>query len=114
MSEIVELTSTNSHVLTSSSSGQNLVSLLSRKVVGQSTVTNIIVPYVYMFQSGLAPTGRPAVADLLHGSELNSMRRARCKQGEILARGKRDDGQGEVVVPLLQREEFSRRKCSAI
>ena len=34
---------------------------------------------------------------------MNSTRRARCKQGEILARGKRDDGQGEVVVPLLQR-----------
>ena len=32
---------------------------------------------------------------------MNSTRRARCKQGEILARGKRDDGQGEVVVPLL-------------
>ena len=32
---------------------------------------------------------------------MNSTRRARCKQGEILARGKRDDDQGEVVVPLL-------------
>src|SRR6185369_14795007 len=31
----------------------------------------------------------------------NPTRRARCKQGEILARGKRGDGQGEVVVPLL-------------
>jgi hypothetical protein len=49
MSEIVELTSTNRHALTPSSSGQHLVSLLSRKVVGQSTVTNIIVPYVYMY-----------------------------------------------------------------
>ena len=88
MSETVELTSTNSHVLAPSSSGQDLVTLLSRKVVGQSTATNIIVPYVYMYQSGLAPTGRPAgvflllgptgtgktrtveaIADLLHGSE---------------------------------------------
>jgi hypothetical protein len=60
MSETVELTSTNSHLLAPSSSGQDLVSLLSRKVVGQSTATNIIVPYVYMYQSGLAPTGRPA------------------------------------------------------
>ena len=38
---------------------------------------------------------------------MNSTRRARCKQGEILARGKRGDGQGEVVVPLLQRRSFS-------
>ena len=59
MSETVELTSTNSSVLAPSSSGQDLVSFLSRKVVGQSTATNIIVLYVYMYQSGLAPTGRP-------------------------------------------------------
>jgi len=59
MSETVELTSTSSHVLAPSSSGQDLVSFLSRKVVGQSTATNIIVLYVYMYQSGLAPTGRP-------------------------------------------------------
>jgi CheY-like chemotaxis protein len=66
----------------------DLVSLLSQKIVGQSTATRAIVPYVYMYQSGLAPEGRPAgvflllgptgtgktktveaIADLLHGSE---------------------------------------------
>ena len=66
----------------------DLVSLLSQRVVGQSSVTRVIVPYVYMYQSGLAPEGRPAgvflllgptgtgktktveaIADLLHGSE---------------------------------------------
>lgn len=66
----------------------DLVSLLSRRVVGQSAATKAIVPYVYMYQSGLAPEGRPAgvflllgptgtgktktveaIADLLHGSE---------------------------------------------
>src|SRR5712692_759462 len=66
----------------------DLVSLLSQKVVGQSTATKAIVPYVYMYQSGLAPEGRPAgvflllgptgtgktktveaIAELLHGSE---------------------------------------------
>src|SRR6185503_15449540 len=67
MSETVELTSTNSHVLAPSSSGQDLVSLLPRKVAGQSAATNIIVPYVYMYQSGLAPTGRPAGVLLLLG-----------------------------------------------
>jgi ATP-dependent Clp protease ATP-binding subunit ClpA len=65
MSETVELTSTNSHVLALSCSGQDLVSLFSRKVVGQSTATNIIVPDVYMYQSGLAPAGRAAGAFLL-------------------------------------------------
>jgi CheY-like chemotaxis protein len=68
--------------------GKDLISLLARKVVGQSAATNAIVPYVYMYQSGLAPAGRPAgiflllgptgtgktktveaIADLLHGSE---------------------------------------------
>jgi ActR/RegA family two-component response regulator/energy-coupling factor transporter ATP-binding protein EcfA2 len=66
----------------------DLISVLSRKVVGQATATSAIVPYVYMYQSGLAPEGRPAgvflllgptgtgktktveaIAELLHGSE---------------------------------------------
>ena len=66
----------------------DLVSLLARKVVGQSSATRAIIPYVYMYQSGLAPEGRPAgvflllgptgtgktktveaIAELLHGSE---------------------------------------------
>src|SRR5882672_5476461 len=66
----------------------DLITLLSQKVVGQSAATRAIVPYVYMYQSGLAPEGRPAgvflllgptgtgktktveaIADLLHGSE---------------------------------------------
>jgi len=60
MSETVELASTNSHVLAPSSSGQALVTLHSRKVVGQSAASNTIVPHVYMYRSGLAPAGRPA------------------------------------------------------
>ena len=66
----------------------DLTKLLSGKVVGQSQAMNAIVPYVYMYQSGLAPEGRPAaiflllgptgtgktktveaIAELLHGSE---------------------------------------------
>src|SRR5881296_3965052 len=66
----------------------DLVSLLAQRVVGQSAATKAIVPYVYMYQSGLAPENRPAgvflllgptgtgktktveaIADLLHGSE---------------------------------------------
>ncbi len=66
----------------------DLVTLLAQKVVGQSAATKAIVPYVYMYQSGLAPEGRPAgvflllgptgtgktktveaIAELLHGSE---------------------------------------------
>ncbi len=66
----------------------DLVTLLSQKVVGQSAATKAIVPYVYMYQSGLAPEGRPAgiflllgptgtgktktveaIAELLHGDE---------------------------------------------
>jgi CheY-like chemotaxis protein len=72
----------------STQASSDLVFLLSRKVVGQSTATKAIVPYVYMYQSGLAPEGRPAgvflllgptgtgktktveaIAELLHGSE---------------------------------------------
>ncbi|HSS18736.1 MAG TPA: AAA family ATPase [Pyrinomonadaceae bacterium] len=67
---------------------KDLSQLLSGKIVGQSAAMNAIVPYVYMYQSGLAPEGRPAaiflllgptgtgktrtveaIAELLHGSE---------------------------------------------
>src|SRR5438552_4798937 len=84
MTENTEANS-NAHVDHPSS---DLIELLSQKVVGQSTATQAIVPYVYMYQSGLAPEGRPAgvflllgptgtgktktveaIAELLHGSE---------------------------------------------
>src|SRR3954447_5707707 len=67
---------------------EDLTAVLSRKVVGQPTATRVIVPYIQMFQAGLAPEGRPvgvflllgptgtgktktieALADVLHGSE---------------------------------------------
>src|SRR6266536_5574846 len=66
----------------------DLIALLSQKIVGQTAATQAIVPYVYMYQSGLAPEGRPAgvflllgptgtgktktveaIAELLHGTE---------------------------------------------
>ena len=37
------------------SAATDLINLLSQKVVGQSSATKAIVPYVYIFQSGLAP-----------------------------------------------------------
>ena len=45
----------------------DLTSVLSRKVVGQPAVTQVIVPYIEMFQAGLAPGGRPAGVFLLLG-----------------------------------------------
>ena len=72
---------------------EDLVAILSRKVVGQPTATNVIVPYIQMYQAGLAPEGRPvgvflllgptgtgktktveALADVLHGSEKNVLK----------------------------------------
>ena len=66
----------------------DLTKSLSSKIVGQAAAMSAIVPYVYMYQSGLAPEGRPAaiflllgptgtgktrtveaIAELLHGSE---------------------------------------------
>lgn len=88
MSEHIEITQTKRHADANANGDRDLISLLARKVVGQSAATNAIVPYVYMYQSGLAPAGRPAgvflllgptgtgktrtveaIADLLHGSE---------------------------------------------
>ncbi len=71
----------------------DLVALLSQKVIGQPAAMKYIVPYVQMFQAGLAPEGRPvgvflllgptgtgktktveALAEVLHGSEKNVLK----------------------------------------
>src|SRR5215468_8563123 len=72
---------------------ENLTAVLSQKVVGQPAATRVIVPYIQMFQAGLAPEGRPvgvflllgptgtgktrtieALAEVLHGSSKNLLR----------------------------------------
>jgi ATP-dependent Clp protease ATP-binding subunit ClpA/CheY-like chemotaxis protein len=72
---------------------EDLTAILSQKVVGQPAVTRVIVPYIQMYQAGLAPEGRPvgvflllgptgtgktktveALADVLHGSEKNLLK----------------------------------------
>src|SRR6266568_5603787 len=72
---------------------EDLVATLSQKVVGQPAATRLIVPYIQMFQAGLAPEGRPvgiflllgptgtgktktveALAEILHGSEKNLLK----------------------------------------
>ncbi|MDQ6676379.1 MAG: AAA family ATPase [Acidobacteriota bacterium] len=72
---------------------ENLTAVLSRKVVGQPAATSVIVPYIQMFQAGLAPEGRPvgvflllgptgtgktktveALAEVLHGSQKNLLK----------------------------------------
>jgi len=74
-------------------SSNDLVALLSQKVIGQPTAMKYIVPYIEMFQAGLAPEGRPvgvflllgptgtgktktveALAEVLHGSEKNVLK----------------------------------------
>ncbi len=71
----------------------DLVTLLSQKVIGQPAAMKYIVPYVEMFQAGLAPEARPvgvflllgptgtgktktveALAEVLHGSEKNVLK----------------------------------------
>jgi len=72
---------------------RDLVTLLSKRVIGQSAAMKFIVPYVYMWQAGLAPEGRPAgiflllgptgtgktktveaIAEVLHGSAKNILK----------------------------------------
>jgi ATP-dependent Clp protease ATP-binding subunit ClpA len=72
---------------------EDLAAMLSQKVVGQPAVSDIIIPYVQMFQAGLAPEGRPvgvflllgptgtgktktveALAEVIHGSEKNLLK----------------------------------------
>src|SRR3989441_13333749 len=73
---------------TNGESTEDLAALLAQKVVGQPAATKVIIPYIQMFQAGLAPEGRPvgvflllgptgtgktktveALAEILHGSE---------------------------------------------
>lgn len=70
-----------------------LVQLLSQKIVGQPEALRFIVPYIQMFQAGLSPEGRPvgiflllgptgtgktrtveALAEVLHGSDKHFLR----------------------------------------
>jgi ATP-dependent Clp protease ATP-binding subunit ClpA/CheY-like chemotaxis protein len=72
---------------------EDLTAILSQKVVGQPAATKVIVPYIQMYQAGLAPEGRPvgvflllgptgtgktktveALAEVLHGSEKNVLK----------------------------------------
>src|SRR5246500_3523015 len=72
---------------------EDLARVLSQKVVGQPDATRVIVPYIQMFQAGLATEGRPvgvflllgptgtgktktveALAEVLHGSEKNVLK----------------------------------------
>jgi ATP-dependent Clp protease ATP-binding subunit ClpA/ActR/RegA family two-component response regulator len=72
---------------------EDLTAILSSKVVGQPNVINVIVPYIEMFQAGLAPENRPvgvflllgptgtgktrtveALAEALHGSARNVLK----------------------------------------
>ena len=46
---------------------ENLTAILAQKVVGQPAATRVIVPYIQMFQAGLAPEGRPVGVFLLLG-----------------------------------------------
>src|SRR5215469_8884775 len=46
---------------------EDLTLLMSSKVVGQPNVINVIVPYIEMFQAGLAPENRPVGVFLLLG-----------------------------------------------
>ncbi|MBZ5582108.1 MAG: AAA family ATPase [Acidobacteriia bacterium] len=72
---------------------EDLTAILSQKVVGQPTATRVIIPYIQMYQAGLAPEGRPvgvflllgptgtgktktveALAEVLHGTEKNVLK----------------------------------------
>jgi len=61
----VPLLTTTPHGTTRSH--KDLIGLLSQKVIGQEAAMKFIVPYVYMWQAGLSPEGRPAGVFLLLG-----------------------------------------------
>ena len=93
MSEEKMPSTTDQEKQPASESGRDLITLLSQKVVGQASVMKSIVPYIHMWQAGLAPEGRPAgvflllgptgtgktrtveaIAEILHGSSKNLLK----------------------------------------
>jgi len=48
----------------------DLVELLKRKVVGQTSALQYITPYIQMYQAGLNPVDRPAGIFLLLGHKI--------------------------------------------
>jgi len=73
--------------------GKDFATLISEKIVGQDEAMRSIIPFVYIWQSGLAPEGRPAgiflllgptgtgktrtveaIAEVLHGSSKNILK----------------------------------------
>ncbi len=67
MADRSKSTSTGSRKKVTSEAIESLMSILSRKVVGQPAATEVIIPYIQMFQAGLAPEGRPVGVFLLLG-----------------------------------------------
>src|SRR5215470_11031847 len=72
---------------------EDLAAMLQERVVGQPAAADVVIPYIQMFQAGLAPEGRPVgvflllgptgtgktrtvevLADVLHGSEKNLLK----------------------------------------
>src|SRR5213595_745193 len=72
---------------------EDLAALLQERVVGQPAASDVVIPYIQMFQAGLAPEGRPvgvflllgptgtgktktieALAEILHGSQKNLLK----------------------------------------
>ena len=83
----------NGRLIKNSPNDQDILRALARRVIGQPSATQSIIPYVHMHQAGLAPEGRPvgvflllgptgtgktktveALAEVLHGSEKNLLR----------------------------------------
>ncbi len=93
MTDRPKTSSTSRSRRTAPEPAEDLTSVLSSKVVGQPNVINVIVPYIDMFQAGLAPENRPvgvflllgptgtgktrtveALAEALHGSSKNLLK----------------------------------------
>src|SRR5467141_2381556 len=55
------------HIRPPTSDGGELQAAVAEKLVGQTAAMEAIIPYVQMFQAGLAPEGRPAGVFLLLG-----------------------------------------------
>ncbi len=89
--------------------------MLSQKVVGQPNATRVIVPYIQMFQAGLAPEGRPVGVFLLLGPTGTGKNQNRGSAGRSAARlGQEHPESGLRRVPDGTRGRQADRRASRI
>ena len=93
--------------------GDTLVDLLTRKIVGQPAALQYIAPYVQMYQAGLAPPDRPAGIFLLLGPTGTGKTRTVEALAEVLHGSPEGRSQGRLRRVSIGSRSREAHRCAA-